>query len=83
MAIGLGLYGAYGIRHSQVGREQGYRKNSFLMADAMLALLGLVLLALQNFFAHQTLFLFVGGALLALGVLLAAYDAMRKDLPAD
>jgi hypothetical protein len=29
------------------------------------------------------LFLFVGGALLALGVLLAAYDAMRKDLPAD
>jgi APA family basic amino acid/polyamine antiporter len=82
MAIGLGLYGSYGIRHSQVGREAGYRKNSFLIADGILLVLGLLLFALQNVFSHQTAFLVTGGALLALGAVLGIYDAARKDLPA-
>jgi len=80
MAIGLGLYASYGIRHSHLGREKGIERSTLLLMDTALGVLGIILLVLRTVFSHTIWFVVIGGALLLVAVFLLVKDWTRKDL---
>jgi len=75
MALGLGIYGFYGVRSSQIGKVQGTSRGTLLMADfTMIAVSVLLILFGQLYFTHKKVCTVVGGILLVLALISAAID---------
>jgi APA family basic amino acid/polyamine antiporter len=69
MVLGLGVYVLYGVRHSRVGQEVGYRRETLLKVDLILFVSALVLILLgQFYFNHRRACFVVGGLLLAISL---------------
>lgn len=80
MALGVGVYLSYGIRHSVLGRTLGRGLNTYIKADIILVIVGLAMLALSRLFVahHPTWFLWLGGVLAVVGLVLFAKDKAQS-----
>ena len=78
MAVGLGIYGLYGIRSSHIGKAQGIQRGTLLAADfAMVTVSVLLILLGRLYFTHKAVCTMVGGVLLVLALITAAIDARK------
>jgi APA family basic amino acid/polyamine antiporter len=80
MALGTGVYLVYGIRNSVLGKTGGRGLATYVQADVLLIVIGLLMLALSRVFVahHPTWFLALGGALALTGAAMFVYDKTRR-----